>query len=55
MTQNNARMTPTAKIINDIIQMYLWVNGDYADNVDDKVKQDGMSSFLHNGFYVNGF
>ena len=46
---------PIARIINQSIQNYLWINGDYVDNVDDKKNQYGLDSFIHNGFFVNGF
>jgi len=46
--------TPTSNLIKQSINSYLWVNGEFEEDVDKKQTKIG-DSYYSNGFYINGF
>jgi hypothetical protein len=55
--ENKGLTHPTAEIMNNYINQFLWMNGDFKE-IDEKNKEeeiDDMSYFLNNAFYNLGF
>ena len=48
-------MTHTALIMTDYINSYLWLNGSYKKNVEDKAKELNGEDFLWSVFNNIGF